>query len=325
MTAASRHGRLSLLGKLGLLFMVALVLLASLLFYMQTRHGFRTLIVPLAVTLTGAKLEVQDGSFSLMGALEVDGLLYEDPTSGVSFNADKVALHAVPWSFITEGVPRIDELELKRANLRIVLRPGPATEPAREEDMGPATAIPQIPVAVERARFEDVTFAVEQGDRRITGQVAAVLDKLGPARAGSIALQTAFLLERNGTPDLSGSIAVTLSVEVGPGGTPVEWNGTNRALVRAGRGSIEPSDPEVVSFKQTLTGRYDGAAQSLRAASNVTIGRGGAPSPGTAELTASMEGAKRPAVTDVSLTMAGVTGAMPIMSSPHVFQMLAQL
>jgi hypothetical protein len=299
MTAASRHGRLSLLGKLGLLFLVSLVLVASLLFYVQTRHGFRHLIVPLAVKLTGAKLEVRDGLLSLLGALEVDGLLYEDPTSGVSFDAERVALRAVPWSFITESAPRIDDLELKRANLRIVLRPGPATEPA--------ATIRLIPVAVERARFEDVTVAVEQGDRRITGQVSAALDKLGPARAGNITLQTGFLLERDGMPDLSGSIDLTLSVEVGPGGTPIEWSGSNRALVRTGRGSIEPSDPEVVNFKQTLAGRYDRAAQSLRAVSNVTIGRGGAPSPGTAELTALMEGAKRPAVTDVSLTMAGVT------------------
>jgi hypothetical protein len=310
MTPASRHGRLSLLAKLGLFVMVALVLLASLLFYMQTRHGFRHLIVPLAVKLTGAKLEARDGLLSLLGALEVDELRYEDPMSGVSFAVERVALRAVPWSFMTEGVPRIDELELKRANLRIVLRPGLATEPVREEDMGSAVVIRQIPVAIERARFEDVTVAVEQGDRRITGQVTAALDKLGPARAGNITLQTGFLLERDGTADLSGSTDLTLSVEVGPGGTPVEWSGSNRALVRTGHGSIDPSDPEVVNFNQTLTGRYDGAAQSLRAVSNVTIGRGGAPSPGTAELTVLMEGGKRPAVTDVSLTMAGVTGDM---------------
>jgi len=323
MTAASRHGRLSLLGKLGLLFLVALVLLASLLFYVQTRQGFRHLIVPFAVKLTGAKLEVRDGLLSLLGTLEVEGLLYEDPTSGVSFGAERVALRAVPWSFLTEGTSRIDDLELRRANLKIVLRPGPATEPVREEDMGAAATIRLIPVAVERARLEDVTIAVEQGDRRITGQVTAALDKLGPARAGNITLQTGLLLERDGMPDLSGSSDLTLSVKVGPGGMPVEWSGSNRVLVRAGRGSIEPSDPEVVNFKQTLTGRYDRAAQSLRAVSNVTIGRSGAPSPGRAELTALMEGAKRPAVTDVSLTMAGVTGDMLNLwlgeaTAPHV-------
>ncbi len=310
MTPASRHGRLSLLGKLGLFVMVALVLLASLLFYVQTRHGFRHLLIPLAGKLTGAKLEARDGLLSLLGALEVDGLLYEDPTSGISFDAERVALRVVPWSFITVGELRIDELELKRANLRIVLQPRPVTEPIREEDMRRDAAIRPIPVAVERARFEDVTVTVEQGDRRITGQGAAALDKLGPARAGNITLQTGFLLERDGKPDLSGSLDLTLSVEVGPGGTPIEWSGSNRSLIRTGRGLMEPSDPEVVNFTQTLGGRYDRAAQSLRVVSNVTIGRGGAPSPGTAELTALMEGGGRQAVTDVSLTMAGVTGDM---------------
>jgi AsmA-like protein len=307
MTAASRDGRQSLLGKPGLLFLVALVLLASLLFYMQTRHGFRHLIVPVMAKLTGAKLEVRDGLLSLLGALEVDGLLYEDPASGVSFDVERVALRAAPWSFITEGAPRIDDLELKRANLRIVLRPGRATEPVRVEDTGPAETIRLIPVSVERARFEDVTVAVEQSDRRITGQVVAALDQLGPARTGNITLQTGFLLERDGTPDLSGSIDLTLSVEVGPGGTPIKWGGSNRALVRTGRGSLEPSDPEVVNFEQTLAGGYERATQSLRAASNVTIGADGAPL-GTAKLTAVMDGTKRPAVTDISLTMAGVTG-----------------
>ena len=118
MTPANQHGRLSLLGKFGLFVMVALILLASLLFYMQTRHGFRHLILPLAVTLTGTKLEARDGLLSLPGTLEVDGLLYEDLMSGVSFTVERMALRAVPWSFMTEGGLRIDELELKRANMR---------------------------------------------------------------------------------------------------------------------------------------------------------------------------------------------------------------
>jgi hypothetical protein len=134
---------MSLLGKLGLLFLVLLVLLASVVFYVQTRHGFRTLIVPLAVTLTGAKLEVKDGRLSLMGSLEVEGLLYEDPSLG-SHSCGKVAL-ALCLVVCHGGCPRIDELELKRANLRIVLRPGPATEAAREEDIGSAWRSAQYP------------------------------------------------------------------------------------------------------------------------------------------------------------------------------------
>ncbi len=308
MIAANRHDRRSLLGKIALFFLVALVLFGGLLFYIQTRHGFRHVVVPLAVKLTGAKLEVLDGRLSLLGTLEVDGLVYDDPESGVSFDAEWVVLRVTPWSFIEEGVPRIDNLELKRANLRIVHRPGPVEEPLQEQDRESAETLRLIPVAIERARFEDVSVTVNQGDRRLTGQIVAALDRLGPGRKGSITFRTGFLLEGGaGTQDLSGSMDLTLDVEVGPGGTLIKWSGSNRVLARTGRGSIESTDPEVVNFEQTLTGEYEHAAQSLRAASNVGISRAGT-SLGTVELTAAMEGAKRSAVTDISLTMAGVMG-----------------
>jgi hypothetical protein len=310
MTDSNRHNRMSLLRKVALFFLVALVLLASLLLYVQTQHGFRYVVVPLAAKLTGAKLEVRDGWLSLLGALEVDGLVYEDPASGISFDAERIALRATLWSFIEEGVPRIDDLELKRANLRIVPRPGPVEEPVQEPEGESAEAFRLIPVAIERARFEDVNIMVDQGDRRITGQVAAALDQLGPGRKGSITLRTGILLERGpGTQDLSGSMDLALAVEVGSGGTPIKWNGSNRVLARTGQGSLESTDSEVVNLEQMLTGEYEHAAQSLRATSNVAIHRAGT-SLGTVELTASNEGAKRQAVTDVSLKVTGVTGDM---------------
>lgn len=299
---------MSLLRKLLLFSLVLFVFFASLLLYVQTRHGFRHVVVPLVAKLTGAKLEVRDGWLSLLGALEVDGLVYEDPASGISFDAERIALRATPWSFIEEGVPRIDDLELKRANLRIALRPGPVEAPVQEPEGESSETLRLIPVAIERARFEDVTVTVDQGDRRITGQVAAALDRLGPGRKGSITLQAGMLLERGaGTQDLSGSMDLTLAVDVGPGGTPITWDGASRVLARIGRGSLESTDPEVINLEQILTGEYEHAAQSLRAASNVAISRVGT-SLGTVELTASKEGAKRQAVTDVSLNVAGVTG-----------------
>jgi hypothetical protein len=307
MTTANGHGRVSLLRKLGLFLLLALVLLASLLFYLQTRPGFRHVIVPLAAKLTGARLEVRDGLLSLLGSLEVDGLTYEDPASGILLDAEWLALRATPWSFFTEGVPRIDDLELKKANLRVVVRPGPAGALVHEAESERSQAIGLVPVAIERARLEDVTLIVDQGDSRFTGQVAAALDGLGPGRSGNVTLRTSFQLERSGAQDLAGAVDLALAVEVAQGGTPITWNGTNRALLRTGRGSLEPTDPAVVGFEQTLKGEYEQAAQHLRASSNVTVRRSGAQL-GTAELTAAMEGAKRPAVTDASLTMAGITG-----------------
>ena len=307
MTAAYRYGHLSSLEKLGLLLLVTLVFLGSLLFYLQSRHGFRHVIIPLAGKLAGASLEVRDGQLSLLGTLEAEGVVYEDPAAEISFDAERVALRATPWSFVTESVPRIDDLELKKANLRVVLRPRPAGEPTEETDGERAGKVRLLPVAVERARFEDVTATVEQGDRRITGRIAAALDQLGPGRAGNVTLRTGFLVEHNGMPDLSGTIDLSLPIEVGSEGTPIKWNGSNRVLIRTGDGLLEPTDPEIVRFEQTLAGEYEPAAQSLRAASHVTISRAETQL-GTVELTAVMDGAKRPAVTDASLTLAGLRG-----------------
>ena len=298
---------MSLLKKLGLALLIGLVLLTSLLFYLHTRHGFRHVIMPLAAKFSGARLEARDGLLSLLGSLEVDDLVFDDAASGISVHAERLALRAAPWSFFTEGVPRLDDLELKKASLRIVIRPGPAGAPGHEPESERSEAPRFVPVAVERARFEDVVIIAEQGDSRITGQVAAALDQIGPGRAGNVTLRTSFQLERGGAEDLAGAVDLALAVEVGSGGTPITWNGTNRALLRTGRGSLEPTDPEVVSFEQTLNGEYEQAAQHLRASSNVTVRRSGAQL-GTAELTAAMERAKRPAVTDASLTLAGITG-----------------
>jgi hypothetical protein len=299
---------MSLLKKLVLITLVALLLLASMLLYMQTRHGFRHVVIPLVAKLTGARVEVRDGLLSLLGALEVNGLVYEDAATGILLDADRLALRATPWSFIEDGVPRIDELELKRANLHMVHRPGPAVEAVREPEAETGGTFLLLPVAVERARFDDVTITVDEGNRRITGHVAAALNHLGPGRAGTLALQTSFFLERgDGTSDLTGTINLALSVDVGSEGTPIKWNGSNRVLARTGRGALESTDPEVLTFEQTLTGEYEHAAQNLRVASNVAIRSAGVEL-GTAKLTAAMEGAKRPAVTDASLTITGVTG-----------------
>src|SRR5215831_10649388 len=188
MTDATRHDRPFFLGKLGLFFLIALVLLVSLLLYLQTRHGFRHVIVPLAAKLTGARLEVRDGLLSLRGTLEVDGLVYDDSMVGLSFEAERVALHAAPWSFLKEGVPRIEDLELTRAKLRMVLRPEPTGGPVQEPDTRPAGTLRLLPITIEQARFDDVTVSMVEGDRRITGQVAATLDQLGPGRLGHVML-----------------------------------------------------------------------------------------------------------------------------------------
>ena len=57
MTDVRAHDGLSLLRKLGVVLLVTLVLFASLLFYLQTRPGFRHVIVPLAALATLVSLD----------------------------------------------------------------------------------------------------------------------------------------------------------------------------------------------------------------------------------------------------------------------------
>ncbi len=300
MNAATRDARLSLLKKLGLLFLFALLLLAAVIFYIQTRHGFRHVLIPLAAKLTGARLEVQDGYLSLFGMLEANGFVYDDSVSGISVQAERVALRVAPWSFFRQGVPRIDDLEVKRANLSILLRPEAGVGPVPEHGLLRPGTFPQMPVVIERARLEDLSFTLDHDDRRITGRATALLDQLGPGRSGTITLRTESTLERDGTPNLSGLMELTLSVDVESGGTPVKWSGSSRARVRTGQGSFESGDPDVFTVEQTLTGEHDSSTQRLGAASTIAIYNAGVYL-GTADITAAMDGTQRPAVTDVSL------------------------
>ena len=190
-------------------------------------------------------MEVRDGRLSLIGALEADDLLYEDAVIGVVFNAERVALRASSWSFVRKSVPQIDDFELKGATLRIVRGEGPAGEPARELNEERPMAFRLLPVAVERARFEDVTVILEEGARRITGRIAAALDGVGPGRSGNVTLQAGFLVEHGGTPALSGTMAVNLPVQLARDGTTHDMGGIQPRVVRAGSGSLEPTDPEV--------------------------------------------------------------------------------
>src|SRR5215467_5963102 len=108
-----------LVEKLGLVLVVTLIVLGSLLVYLQTPHGFRRVIVPLVEQFTGARFEVRDGMLTLAGLLHIEGFRYEDPTLGVTIDAERLTLRAAWWSYITEDIPRIDDLELQQAQIGI--------------------------------------------------------------------------------------------------------------------------------------------------------------------------------------------------------------
>jgi hypothetical protein len=293
-----------LVEKFGLILLVALIVLGSLLVYLQTPHGFRHVIVPLAAKFTGARFEVRDGMFTLTGLLHMEGFRYENPTLGLTIDAERLTLRAAWWSFLTKAVPRIDDLELQQAQIGINMTLREAG--THEAETGHRRTHPAL-FAIERARLEDLTVIVEQADRRITGQVSAMLNRLGPGQSGNVTLRTGFLIERKGIPDLLGTFDLNLPVEIAADGTSITWNGSNRVLLRTSTGALDPADPEVVQVEQALVGNYQLASQNLRATSHLAISRSGTKL-GTIDLAGEMDGATRPTVTDASLIWTDVRG-----------------
>src|SRR5689334_8169817 len=162
-----------LVEKLGLVLLVTLIVLGSLLVYLQTPHGFRHVIVPLAAKLTGATFEVRDGMLTLGGLLHIEGFRYEDPTMGLTIDAERLTLRAAWWSFMTGAIPRIDAIELQQAQIWINMTL--MASGTREAENGQTRARPAL-VAIERARLDNLTVIVEQADHRITGRVSAMLN-----------------------------------------------------------------------------------------------------------------------------------------------------
>jgi len=282
--------------------------LGSLLVYLQTPHGFRHVIVPLAAKFTGGRCEARDGMLTLGGLLHVEGLRCEDLTAGVTIHAERLTLRAALWSFITEDTPRVNDLELRQARVEINLTPSAAGLP--EAKTGHMGAHPLV--AIERARLEDLTLIIEQADRRITGQVSAMVNRLGPGQSGNVTLQTGLRIERKGTPDLLGSFDLNLPVEIAADGASIQWNGSNRVLVRTSAGALDPTDPDVLQVDQTLVGHYQPALQNLRAASHLAISRAGTDL-GSIDLTGEMDAATDPTVptvTDVSVKWSDTRGDM---------------
>ena len=293
----------SVLLRLGLSFLLLFVLLVAGLAYAQSRHGFRHAVVPLVASLTGVKVEVRDGRLSLLGGLEAEGLIYEDQAAGLSVEAERVALTAMPWSFMKEGVFRIDDCEVKQAKLRILL------DGATDDASIHPPAVPMksrrtiLPLAVMRARFQDVTFMIETADSRITGMMGAAIDNLGPGRTGSVDLKTHFAVMRAGEPALlSAALELAFSVAAGPSGMPITWKGTNQALLRdGGDGAIEQADADTMVFDQTVEGEWQ-ASQSLRLFSTITAHKQDRPL-GSAAVTAAINTAEHPVMTDLTLTI----------------------
>ncbi len=263
---------------LGALLLVTTVVVAALAFYVQTRHGFRHVIVPLVNAVGTGTLSVRDGFLMLRGTLELDGLVFADATTGVTVEAERVVIKVAPLSLLREPVLVVHDLEVQQATIRLAPQEGgtKAGAPKGMPSLPTQTLHPLIPVAVERGRLEGLTVIARAGERVVTAKdVTLGLHQLGPGRSGSLALQADLRLDRDAhVVPLTGSVKLDAVFEADTPGAHVQWSGSNALRIRAGGGGSSAAESQDVHVDQTFSGEYDLARGAAQASSSLTARRG---------------------------------------------------
>jgi hypothetical protein len=253
-----------------------LALLAGLLLYLQTRHAFRHVIVPLVASLVKGEFRARDGVVSLAGTVEIQELTFIPAGGTVDVQAERLVLDASLPSFFHGRVPLIHHVEVEHTTVTVMMVDEKGDESAPEHAEKGAGPSLLIPVSLERGRVEDVTLTVKTGNGAATVRnVTLEITHLTPGQTGKIGLHTDFLLDRGARKaPWSGTVALALDLEQNHDGTRLTWTGTNSLLLREGRSRPERSDPRAITVEQAFSGDYDHATGMLRALSTVDAGQG---------------------------------------------------
>lgn len=286
--------------------LVALALLGALVLYLQTRHGFRHVLLPLVASTLKAQVQARDGFVSLSGTVNVEGLTFADEARAVLVDAERIFLDLSLPSLIGGRAPLILSLDVTKATV-VLTRTAAPEDGAREEK--PATGPPalMIPVAVERGRIDRFTLIVNDLDGATTIRDAVLdVNRLTAGQTGTIGLRTDLLLDRGarGT-SWSGTVVLSLDVTQNAEGTRLRWSGTDTLLLREGRVPPDRSDPSTIVIEQALSGEFEGATQAVRLQSTVEAAQGSARI-GSVTLEAGAKGAGEQRVLDATLGVKGI-------------------
>ena len=119
MTGSGSNHRHPLLRKLGLSLFLMILSLAAFVFYLQTGHAFRHIIIPLVSAGVPGKLQVNNGSLTFPATLKLAGLSYQQPEVGLSLQIDQLLFRISLMAWLREHLLLVEELDLKDGNLRM--------------------------------------------------------------------------------------------------------------------------------------------------------------------------------------------------------------
>jgi hypothetical protein len=276
MTSSGSNHRHPLLRKLSLFLFWMILFLAAFVFYLQTGHAFRHIIIPLVSAVVPGKLQVNDGSLTFPATLELAGLSYQQPEGGLSLQIDRLLFRISLMAWLREHLLLVEELDLENGNLRMAS--GMATPPQKGETTV-ATAgktVLMVPLAIQRARLENITLSIQRGSDEFTVRnLKMAIDGVGPGRTGTIDLRSEVAFERSaGQMRWAGALLLTGALEESPGGQELKWNMSHKLKMREWPKHVASSDSGAIMLDQTMSGHYDFMRAIVHADSSLTLRQG---------------------------------------------------
>lgn len=273
-TASSRPHLL--LRNLSLFLFGIILFLAACVWYLQTQHAFRHIIIPLVAATVPGELRVNNGSLTFPATLELTGLSYQQPEVKLSLQIDRLRCRVSLLAWLREHLLFVEELDLENGNLHMALgmTPPPQEGKAAVATAGKTAAI--IPFVVQRARLDHVTLSIQTGSDEFTVQdLKLAIDDVVAGRTGTIDLHSNVALNRSASQSRwAGALRLTGTLEESPGGQELKWNVSNSLAVREWPGQGAVTDPSQITLDQTMSGRYDFTQATVHADSSLTLRQG---------------------------------------------------
>ncbi|HEU0069111.1 MAG TPA: hypothetical protein VFQ26_07630, partial [Nitrospiraceae bacterium] len=262
--------------KLSLFLFGMIFFLVACLWYLQTQHAFRHVIVPLVAAAVPGELRVNNGSLTFPATLELAGLSYQQPEVRLSLQIDRLLCRISLLAWLREHLLFVEELDLENGNLHMALgmTPPPPVGETAVATAGKTAAM--IPFVVQRARLDHVTLSIQTGSDEFTVQdLKLAIDDVVAGRTGTIDLHSEVTLNRSASQSRwAGALRLTGTLEGNPGGEQLKWTVSNSLAVREWPGQGAVTESSQITLDQTMSGRYDFTQATVRADSSLTLRQG---------------------------------------------------
>lgn len=262
--------------KFVLAFLGFVLILASLVLYLQTQHAFKHVIVPFIEKTVPGHFDAEQGSLTFPGMIQLAGLSYDDPDSGLTVRINRLFLRVSAFALLKDRELLVEDLAIEHGDVRI------ATEPARTRQDSQVTqpsgkmTVLALPLAIQRVQVNDVTVSIRTERNAFTAEnMTLAAGEIGPGRSGTVELSGNISLDDlTDQTRWAGGLILKGKIEQSPDRYQLKWEGTNEAELREWPLRDATARSEPVTIHHSLAGSYDVSEARLRHTSSLTVRHG---------------------------------------------------